>query len=59
MQPEYMGKRRIKVTVCNVRIQLSGDILAAYLSELSAVEDMIVKSSSGTAHGDYIFYYVP
>ena len=51
-----MGRRRIKVTVCNVPIQLSGDILAAFLSDYEDVEDYtIMKSTSGTAHGDYTF----
>ena len=27
LQPEYRGKRRIKVTVCNVSMQLSGEFL--------------------------------
>ena len=27
LQMEYRGKRRIKVTVCNVSMQLSGDVL--------------------------------
>ena len=31
LQPEYRGKRRIKVTVCNVSMQSSGDVLAAYI----------------------------
>ena len=32
LQPEYMSRRRIKVTVCNVPIQLSGDVLAVFLN---------------------------
>ena len=46
LQSEYMGRRRIKVTVCNVPIQLSGDVLAEFTT---------MKSPSGTAHGDYSF----
>ena len=56
LQPEYMGRRRIKVTVCNVPIQLSGDVLAAFLSDYGDVEEFTtMKSPSGTAHGDYSF----
>ena len=56
LQPEYMGRRRIKVTVCNVPIQLSGDVLAAFLSDYGDVKEYTtMKSSSGTAHGDYSF----
>ena len=54
LQPEYKGKQRIKVTVCNVPIQLNGDVLAAHLSEYGSVEDVIsAKSTSGTVYGDY------
>ena len=31
LQPEYMGRRRIKITVCNVPIALNEEVLAAYL----------------------------
>ena len=51
-----MGRRRMKVTGCNVPIQLSRDELAAFLSDFGDVEDFAtIKSSSGTAHGDYSF----
>ena len=33
LQPEYMGRRRIRITVCNVPIQLNEEVLAAYLCE--------------------------
>ena len=33
LQLEYKGHRKIRVTMCNVPIQLNGDVLAAYLSE--------------------------
>ena len=39
LQPEYRGQRRFKVTVCNVSMQLNGDIIAAYLSSYGGVED--------------------
>ena len=56
LHPEYMGKRRIKVTMCNVPIQLSGDVLVVFLSDFGDVEDFsTIKLSSGTAHGDYFF----
>ena len=42
--------------MCNVPIQLSGDVLAAFLSDYGDVEEYAtMKSSSGTAHGDYSF----
>ena len=56
LQPEYRGKRRIQVTVCNVSMQLSGDVLAAYLSIYGGVEQVTqVTSTRGTAYGDYVF----
>ena len=55
LQPEYMGRRRVKVTVCNVPIQLSADVIAAYLTEYGNVENVIkAKSTSGTAYGDHV-----
>ena len=55
LRPEYWGKWTIRVTVCNVPIQLNGDVLTAYLSKYSSVETVTpLKSSDGTAHGDYI-----
>ena len=42
--------------MCNVPIQLSADVIAAYLTEYGDVEDVIkAKSTSGTAHGDHYF----
>ena len=56
LQPEYLGQRRIKVTVCNVPIQLNGEVLAAYLCEHGEMEDIIkAKSPNETVHGDYFF----
>ena len=53
-QPEYKSKRRIKVTMCNVPIQINGNVLAAYLSEYGGIEDVTTaKSTSGMAHSDY------
>ena len=40
----------------NVPIQLSGDVLAAFLSDYGDAEDYtIMKFASGTVHGDYTF----
>ena len=50
-----MGRRRIKVTVSNVLIQINWEVIPGYLSEYGDVEDMTAKSTSGAAHGDYIF----
>ena len=56
LQPEYMGKRKIKITVCNVPIQLNVEVLAAYLSGCGYIEEVVkAKSVNRTAHGDYIF----
>ena len=56
LQPEYRGKRRIKVTVCNVSMQLSGDVLTAYLSIYGGVEQVTqITSNSGTAYDGYVF----
>ena len=56
LQPEYQGKRHIKVTVCNISMQLNGDVLAAYLSTYGDVEEYTLNTSAhGTAYGDYVF----
>ena len=56
LQPEYMGRRRIRVTVCNVPIELNEEVLVAYLCKHGDIENIIkAKSSTGTAHGDYVF----
>ena len=56
LQPEYLGKRHIKVTVCNVSMQLNGDVLAACLSTYGGVEEYtLITSTHGTAYGDYVF----
>ena len=56
LQPECRGKRGIRVTVCNVSMQLSGDVLAAYLSIYGGVEQVTqVTSTRGTVYGDYVF----
>ena len=40
LQPEYMGTRRIRVTVCNVPANLPGEVVASYPSAFSRVEEM-------------------
>ncbi len=56
LQPEYMGRRRIKITICNVPIQLNEEVLAAFLTIHGDIENIEkCKSANGTAHGDYIF----
>ena len=56
LQPEYRGLRRTKVTVCNVSMQLNGDVIAAYLSSYGGVENYhLITSAHGTAYGDYAF----
>ena len=56
LQPEYMGRRKIRITVCNVPIQLNEEVLAAYLVKHGEIEDITKATSvNGTAHGDYIF----
>ena len=60
LQPEYMGRRKIRITVCNVLIQLNEEVLAAYLVKHGEIEDITKsKSVNGTAHGDYIFTMCP
>ena len=44
------------VTVCNVSMQLNGDVLAAFLSSYGVVEYCtLITSANGTAYGDYVF----
>ena len=56
LQPEYRGQRQIKVTVCNVSMQISGDVFAVYLSAYGGVEHITqIISTSETAYGNYSF----
>ena len=56
LQPEYRGQRRIKITVCNVSMELNGDVIATYLSSYGGVEDYTqIKSAHGTAYSDFSF----
>ena len=55
-----MGKRRIKVTVWNVLIQISGDVHAAYLSEYADVEDVTTAQSTWWDGIQWLFFnHVP
>ena len=59
LQPEYRGQRRIKVTVCNVSMELNGDVIAAYLSSYGGGEDYTqITSAHGTAYGDFSFIMI-
>ena len=56
LQPEYKGTRRVRVTVCNVPAFITGEVLASYLSAFGRVEEFnLLRSSAGTAYGDYTF----
>ena len=56
LQPEYKGKHRIKVTVCNVSMQLNRDVLTVFLSSFGGAEDhILITSVNGTAYSDYVF----
>ena len=42
--------------MCSVPMQISGGVLAAFLSEHGDVEDVVrARSSSGTTYGDCFF----
>ena len=56
LQPEFRRRRHIEVTVCNVPLQLDGDVLAAYTSAYGSVEETTsIRSVDGTAHGNNVF----
>ena len=56
LQPEYLGARRIRVTVCNVPAFITGEVLAAFLSTYGRVKEInLLRSAAGTAYGDYVF----
>ena len=51
LQPEYMGTRRVRVTICNVPAFLTGEVLASYLSKYRRVEEVSkLRSAKGTAY---------
>ena len=55
LQPDYMGTRRIRVTVCNVPANLPREVVASYMCAFSRVEMMQLRATAGTAHGDNTF----
>ena len=56
LQPEYLGTRTLRVTVCNVPAYITGDVLATLLSAFGRVEEInFLRSAAGTAYGDYTF----
>ena len=53
-QPEYKGTRRIKVTICDILVQLNENVLGAYMSAFCGVEKVTtVHSVDGMAHDDF------
>ena len=56
LQPEYMGIRRVRVTVCNVPVFITGEVLVAFLSKFGRVEESnLLRSAARTAYGDHVF----
>ena len=56
LQPEYMGIRRIWVTVCNVSAKLTGDVVTSFLSSHRKLEEVTqLCAAARMAHGDYVF----
>ena len=56
LQPEYLGTRRIRLTVCNVPAFITGEVRAAFLSAYGCVEEInLLRSAAETAYGDYAF----
>ena len=56
LQPEYIGTRRIRITVCNVPAFITGEVLASFLSAYGRVKEVnLLRCSAGTANRDYMF----
>ena len=56
LQSEYMGTRRIKVTVSNVLVALPGHVLVPFLSRFGRVEDYdAVQGAVDVMIEDYSF----
>ena len=56
LQPEYMGTRRVRVTIYNVPVTITREVLAAFLSKYGRVEESnLLRSAAGTAYGDHVF----
>ena len=57
LQPEYLGTRRIGVTICNVPAFITEEMLAAFLCAFGRVEEInLLRSAAGTAYGDYVLW---
>ena len=55
LQPEYLGTRRIWVTVYNIPAFITGEVLATFLSTYGRVEEInLLRSAAGTAYRDYV-----
>ena len=55
-KPEYLGTRRIRVTVCNVPGTITGEIVTTFLNAYDRVEDISkLRAAAGTTHGDNMF----
>ena len=50
LQPEYKGTRRLRVTICNVPVYITGEVLALYLSAFEVKEFNLVRSPAGTTN---------
>ena len=58
LQPEYLGTRRIRVTVCYVPGIITGEELVSFHSAYGRVEEInLLRSVTGTAYGDYTFRF--
>ena len=56
LQPEYLGTRRIRATVCNVPAFITGEVLAAFPGAYGCVEEInILRSAARTAYRNYTF----
>ena len=40
LQPEYMGTRKIQITVCNIPAFIIGEVLASFVSAYRHVEEV-------------------
>ena len=55
LQPKYMGAKQIKVTVCNVPINLPEQMLTSFLSTFGHIEDVLpLQANSSTISSDFI-----
>ena len=57
LNPKYMATQRIRGTVSNVPVGLTGHVLASFLRTYGRdVDVMLLRASSRTAYGDYAFW---